>query len=177
MSVCPYGTNQLPLDRFSWNLIFEYFSKICREIKCHENLTRITGTLHEHTCTFMIISRSVPLRVRNVSDKSCRQNQNTHFMFSEFSQKSCRLWDNVEKHGTARQATDVNIIQRMRFACWMTKAADTHSEYVILIAFPRQQWLRERALMLCLLPALLSVKLCYSRLWLTDWLTDCNLVS
>jgi hypothetical protein len=51
----------------------------------------------------------------------------------------------VEKYGTARQATDDNIIRRMRFACWMTKATDTHSEYVILIAFARQQWLRERA--------------------------------
>jgi hypothetical protein len=36
----------------------------------------------------------------------------------------------------------------MRFACWITKATDTHTEYVILIALPRQQWLRERATML-----------------------------
>jgi hypothetical protein len=36
-------------------------------------------------------------------------------------------------------------IRRMRFACWISKAIATHSEYVILIAFPRQQWLRERA--------------------------------
>ena len=32
----------------------------------------------------------------------------------------------------------------MRFACWITKAANTDSEYVILIAFPLQQWLHER---------------------------------
>jgi len=38
-------------------------------------------------------------------------------------------------------------IQRLRSACWMTKSTDTHSEYVILIAFP-QQWLRERASLL-----------------------------
>ena len=38
----------------------------------------------------------------------------------------------LEKYGTARRATDGNIIQRMRFACWITKATDTHSEYVIL---------------------------------------------
>jgi hypothetical protein len=37
------------------------------------------------------------------------------------------------------------IIRRMRFACRIRKATDTHSEYVIIIAFPRQQWLRERA--------------------------------
>jgi hypothetical protein len=48
--------------------------------------------------------------------------------------KSCRLWDNVEKYGTVRQATNDNIIRRMRFACWITKATDTQSEYVILIA-------------------------------------------
>jgi hypothetical protein len=50
----------------------------------------------------------------------------------------------VEKYGTARQATDDNIIRRMRFACLITKATDTHSEYVILIAFARKYWLRER---------------------------------
>jgi len=34
-------------------------------------------------------------------------------------------------------------IWHMRTACWLTKATDTHSEYVILIAFPLQQWLHE----------------------------------
>jgi hypothetical protein len=55
----------------------------------------------------------------------------------------------VEKYGTAGQATDDNIIRRMRFAWWITKATDPHSEhtYIIIIAFP-QQWLRERASML-----------------------------
>ena len=55
-----------------------------------------------------------------------------------------------KKYGTAREATDYNLIRRMRFACWVTSAADTtHSEYVILTAFPQQQWLRERGYMLC----------------------------
>jgi hypothetical protein len=94
----------------------------------------------------MIISRWIILRMRNVSDKSCTQNQNTHFMFNNFfAWKSCRLWDNVEKYGRARQAIDDNITRRMRFACWITKATDTHTQYVILIAFPRQQWLCERS--------------------------------
>jgi hypothetical protein len=35
-------------------------------------------------------------------------------------------------------------IRCMLFACWITKATDTHSEYIIVIAFPVQQWLRER---------------------------------
>jgi hypothetical protein len=45
------------------------------------------------------------------------------------------------------QATDDNTIWRMRFACWITKATDTHS-YVILIALSQQQWLCKRASML-----------------------------
>ena len=36
----------------------------------------------------------------------------------------------------------------MPIACWKTKVRDTDSEYVILIAFSWQQWLRERASML-----------------------------
>jgi plasmid rolling circle replication initiator protein Rep len=51
----------------------------------------------------------------------------------------------VEKYGRARQATDDNIIRRMRFACWVIKATDTRSEYVVLITFVRQQRLSERA--------------------------------
>jgi hypothetical protein len=62
----------------------------------------------------------------------------------------------VEKYSRIRQATDDN----MRFACWTTKATDTHSEYAILLGFPRQHWLRERASMLTFissLPVLLPV--------------------
>ena len=54
----------------------------------------------------------------------------------------------MEKYSRARQATDINTIWRMCFACWITTATDTHVEYVIIIAFPWQQWLRERASML-----------------------------
>jgi hypothetical protein len=38
---------------------------------------------------------------------------------------SIPFFQNVEKYGTARQATDDNIIRRMRIACWITKATDT----------------------------------------------------
>jgi hypothetical protein len=52
----------------------------------------------------------------------------THiFMFNFFFRKSCRLWDNVEKYGRARQATDDNIISRMRFACRIPRATDTQN--------------------------------------------------
>jgi hypothetical protein len=44
----------------------------------------------------------------------------------------------VEENGRARQATDDNIIRYMLGACPFAKATETHSEYVILIAFPWQ---------------------------------------
>jgi hypothetical protein len=43
------------------------------------------------------------------------------------------VYEMFENDGTARQATYSNIIKRMRFACWITKATDTNSEYVILL--------------------------------------------
>jgi len=36
----------------------------------------------------------------------------------------------------------------MRVACWIPKATNTHSEYVIFIALPLQKWFREIASML-----------------------------
>jgi hypothetical protein len=51
----------------------------------------------------------------------------------------------MEKCCTAGEATNYNILRRMRLARWVTNATDTHSEYEILIVFPRQQSLRERA--------------------------------
>jgi hypothetical protein len=46
------------------------------------------------------------------------------------------------------RGTDGQAIRRMRIAFWILKAANTHSEYVIFIAFPLQQRLHERASML-----------------------------
>ena len=37
-------------------------------------------------------------------------------------------------------------ILRMRIVCWIPNATNTHSEYVIIIAFPPQERLHERAL-------------------------------
>ena len=52
----------------------------------------------------------------------------------------------MEKYSIVRQATDDNVIRRMRYARWIR--LQPHTECVILIAFPRQQWFRERASLL-----------------------------
>jgi hypothetical protein len=86
------------------------------------------------------------LRMRNVSDKSCRENQNTHFVFKTF-RKSCRLCYNVEKYFRAGQATDNNIAHaHCMLDTYIYKYI--HSGCVILIVFPLQQWLHERASLL-----------------------------
>jgi hypothetical protein len=43
----------------------------------------------------------------------------------------------MEKYGTAGQATDYNLIRRMRIACWTPKVTETHSEYVMFVCFWR----------------------------------------
>ena len=68
----------------------------------------------------------------------------THILYSvNISRKSYRLRFDVEKYGRAGQAKDGNIIRRMRITRWITKATNTHSELIILSAFPRQQCLHE----------------------------------
>jgi len=102
------------------------------------------GNSCENLGTFIIISLWFLLRMRNVTDKRCRENQNTRFVFSNFFSKNCAVYEILWKNMvTARQFTDDNVVWHMRFACWITKITDTPSEYVILIAFPQQQSLCE----------------------------------
>jgi hypothetical protein len=92
-SICPHGKIHLLMDGFSSNLIFEDFSKVCPE---------------DSVCTFMIISRRILLRMKNVYVTICKKNQNSVCLIT-FFRKSCPLWGNVEKCGRAREATDENI--------------------------------------------------------------------
>jgi len=53
------------------------------------------------------------------------------------------MWKNVV--GRYRPQTTV---WRRHSACGVTKATNTHSQYVTIIAFPLKHWLQERASML-----------------------------
>jgi hypothetical protein len=65
----------------------------------------MTGTLHENQYTFMI-SRPILLTIRNVSDKSCTQNQDRHFVLNNNFPKVMSLMRYVEKYCRSGQATD-----------------------------------------------------------------------
>ena len=68
-----------PLEGFSSNAISEYFSGNCREflLKSDKNIAKIT---RKPIYIFFIARRSILLRMRNVSDQSCRENKNTHLI-------------------------------------------------------------------------------------------------
>jgi len=72
------------------------------------------GYCNEDLCIFMIMSLRILLRMRNVSDKSCRGNQNTYFTVSNFPPENRAIYEIMwEKYCRARQATDGNKIQHI----------------------------------------------------------------
>ena len=82
---------------------------------------------------------SLLLRMRNVSDESCWENQNTHFMFNNSIFENRAVYEAMVKNIVEPGRPQITI-RRMRIICWITKAINTPSEYVIIIAFPRQRW-------------------------------------
>ena len=101
---------------------------------------------------FVIISSRILLRMRNVLDKSCRENQKTRFVFSNSpppeNNRAVReiMWKNIteaDRPPFMRWCGKIFVesdrpqmtIRRMCVRCWITKATDKHSEYVMLIAF------------------------------------------
>jgi hypothetical protein len=93
-----------------------------------------------------ILSRSVLLRLRNVPD-TIFEKIKTHILCSvtSFPPSENRavyeiMWENI-----VERCRPQITIWRMRIACWIPKATNKHSEYVITIAFPPQKSLHERA--------------------------------
>ena len=82
--------------------------------------------------------------MRNVSEKSCRENQNTHFVFNNYFSKNRAEYEIMWKD-VVESVRPQMIIWRMRIAYWIPKATNALTEYVTLIAFPLQHWLHERA--------------------------------
>lgn len=64
-----------------------FFKNLPRNSKFYESLRRIFGILHVGLSMFMKGSDWILLRVRNASEKSCRENHKTHFMSNNLSPK------------------------------------------------------------------------------------------
>jgi len=71
-----------------------------------------------------IISRSFLLGMSNVSEKVCSENQNTHFVFSNFFFENHLVYEKTWKNTVELGRPQVTI-WRMRVACWIPKTANT----------------------------------------------------
>jgi len=102
------------------------------------------GTVHEDQLyIFLIISLSVIFRIRNASDKICRERRNTFYVRYRVTKIVTFMRDDVEY--TVESAGHI----------WQHSAWELHAGYLslkshtqnmlTLIAFGRQQWLHERA--------------------------------
>ena len=87
------------------------------------------NTLQADQYTFLIISRSFLLRVKNISAEACTETQNTHFVFSTFffllENRAVYevMWKIIVKRGRLKM-----IMWHMRIACWIPKATHTHTQ-------------------------------------------------
>jgi hypothetical protein len=68
--------------------------------------------------------------MRNVSGKSCRENPNTHFTFKNLFFSKNRvfyeiMWKNIAQPDRLQMTVQYG-------ACWVTKAIDTYSGYVMI---------------------------------------------
>jgi hypothetical protein len=82
-------------------------------------------TLHKDTCTFMIISHSILLRMRNVSDKCCRENQYTHFVSNNFFFENDAVYEIMWRKTVVSDRSQKKM-WCMHYECRKTRATNTH---------------------------------------------------
>jgi hypothetical protein len=70
--------------------------------------------------------------------KNGKECQNTNFIFSNFLKKNLAIYELMWKNIVEPDRPQITI-WHICIAYWVPKATNTHSEYVILIAFPMQQ--------------------------------------
>ena len=94
----------------------------------------------------MITFRSVLLGMKNMFETKLVEKIKTHILWSITFCENHAVFEIMWKHIVEPDRPQMTV-WRMRIACWIPKATNIDSEYVILIAFPLQQWLQERASM------------------------------
>jgi len=82
--------------------------------------------------------------MKNVSDKSRREKTRVLCSITFFFENRT-IFEIMLKNVVEPDRPQMTM---WRIACWIPLATNTYSAYVILIAFPQQQWLHERASML-----------------------------
>ena len=81
--------------------------------------------------------------MKNVSHKSCRDPLCVNNLFPENRTLYEIMWIKMVEPDIPQMT-----LRRMHIVCWITRATDKNSKYVILLVFPQQQWLSECASLL-----------------------------
>jgi len=81
--------------------------------------------------------------MRSVPGESCTAKQNTFYALlpPPPTPEYRAIYENVENYCVLYRPQ--MTVCRIRIACWVRGATNTHSEYIILFAFPLQKWLHE----------------------------------
>ena len=134
LSVRSHGTTRLPLDGFSWNLVFEFINLY---------------NLSENSCVFELgLELRVLYMMTNIHFRSYLaqfflkwkmfqikvvENLETHFFLSITFFENCNVYEimckNVVESGRLQMT-----IRRMRIACWIPKATK-HTQVVCSVLF------------------------------------------
>jgi hypothetical protein len=79
----------------------------------------------------MIKSPGILHRMKNFSDKSCRESQNIHFMFNSFSSENCTVFETMWENSVELDRPQIAAAQKdMGCECQITTErikAHTHS--------------------------------------------------
>jgi len=107
---------------------------------------------YKDLCAFMIILAEFLLEWETFEAKFCRDKQNTRVEYDNFPPPTPLTPENravyeIMWKNTVQPDRPQMTIWRMRTACWIPEATNTHSQYIVLIPFALQQWLRERVSM------------------------------
>ena len=106
----------------------------------------MTGALHEAQYTILIIYRSVVLRMRNIRDRSFRENQNIHFTCNKlFFFENHAVYEVMWKNTVQPDTWKINMTNTL-YTLNTEGYKHAHSQYVILTSFALQQWLQESCL-------------------------------
>jgi len=89
---------------------------------CNQYLTKL-HKYFKYSCCFT--NSCIHLRMGNVSNKSCRENHNTNFIFNNIFPENLDIyeirWKNIVRPGRPQKT-----IRHMRIACCIPKATNTH---------------------------------------------------
>jgi len=111
--------------------IWIFFEDLWRQFNFLLKYDKNNGYFMHGLMYFLIIARSFLLRMRNISDKLCREKQNTHFMFNVLFPENRVAYEITRKHSVDPTTPQMTIrTWRMRFSCSVHKATKTHRSYV-----------------------------------------------